>query len=187
MHIKPNNSIIGVVLILLATLLLSFRSILVKLAYTENISLMDLFYFRFLFTVPLLFCFAFYQKGKKLFSTILNKDIFLYCALAGFFGYYLATLSDFHSLQLINANINRIILYSFPIYVLIFNSIISKKLPSNTEILSFILVQLFLLFVLGGTDIKLLSSISKSGVFLALLAAISYSIYIIINQQVGKK
>jgi len=42
----------------LATLLLSFRSILVKLAYIEKVAVMDLFYYRFLFTVPLLLSFA---------------------------------------------------------------------------------------------------------------------------------
>ncbi len=181
-----NNSVLGAFLVILATLLLSFRSILVKLAYIEEIAVMDLFYYRFLFTLPLLLGFSFYKKKKELFTTIINKKIAVNCILAGFFGYYLATLSDFYSLTLIDANINRIILYTFPAYVLILNSIIERKLPQTRDIFFFILVQIGLFFVLGGFNLSLTSA-NKIGAALALCAAISYSIYIIINQQTGKK
>jgi len=181
-----NDSLFGVSLVLLATLLLSFRSILVKLAYIEEVSVMDLFYYRFLFTLPLLLGFAFYKKKKDLFTAILNKKIAISCVLAGFFGYYLATLSDFHSLKLIDANINRIILYTFPAYVLILNSVVEKRIPGARDIFFFALVQIGLFFVLGGFNLSLTSA-NKTGAVLALLAAISYSIYIIINQQTGKK
>ena len=181
-----NDSLFGVSLVLLATLLLSFRSILVKLAYIEEVSVMDLFYYRFLFTLPLLLGFAFYKKKKDLFTAILNKKIAISCVPAGFFGYYLATLSDFHSLKLIDANINRIILYTFPAYVLILNSVVEKRIPGARDIFFFALVQIGLFFVLGGFNLSLTSA-NKTGAVLALLAAISYSIYIIINQQTGKK
>ena len=181
-----NDSLLGIIFVLLATLLLSFRSILVKLAYIEEVAVMDLFYYRFLFTIPLLIGFAFYKKKKELFTAIINKRIAISCILAGFFGYYLATLSDFHSLKLIDANINRIILYTFPAYVLILNSVIEKKLPQARDIFFFALVQIGLFFVLGGFNLSLTSA-NKIGAILALLAAISYSVYIIINQQTGKK
>lgn len=181
-----NDSLLGIFFVLLATLLLSFRSILVKLAYIEKVVVMDLFYYRFLFTVPLLLAFAFYKKRKDLFTTILDKRIAISCILAGFFGYYLATLSDFHSLKLIDANINRIILYTFPAYVLILNSIVERRLPGARDVFFFALVQIGLFFVLGGFNLSLTSA-NKIGAVLALLAAISYSIYIIINQQTGKK
>ncbi len=176
----------GTCLILLATFLLSFRSILVKFAYTEKIAIMDLFYFRFLFTIPLLLIFSYSKKGKKLFKLIMNKEIFVSCLLAGFFGYYLATLLDFHALALIDANISRIILYSFPIYVLAINHIIKKTLPTAKEIIIFIIVQIALFFVLGGFNFHY-SQINKLGALLSLFSAFSYALYIIINQETGKK
>mgnify|MGYP005631111935 FL=1 len=181
-----NDSGLGILLILIATLLLSVRSILVKLAYIENVQVMDLFYLRFLFTIPLLIAFAYFKKGSELFYKIKTPRIFIGCFLAGFFGYYLATLADFHSLKLINANINRIILYSFPVYVIIWNCLIVKRLPSLNEIITFTFVQSCLIFVLGGFNVDL-KGINIKGVILALIAAISYSIYIILNQQIGKK
>lgn len=180
------NSSSGIVLILLATILLSIRSILVKLAYAENILVMDLFYYRFLFTVPLLWIFASITQRQKFYKKIYNKEIAIPCILAGLFGYYLATLVDLYSLKLIDANIQSIIVYTFPIYVLIWHSIIKKELPSKLDIISFSLVQVALYFVLGGFNLSLLEA-NKSGALFAFLTAISYSIYIIINQQTGKK
>ncbi|NQY74377.1 MAG: EamA family transporter [Candidatus Margulisbacteria bacterium] len=98
----------------------------------------------------------------------------------------MATLLDFHSLKLIDANINRLIVYTFPVYVLLLNSIIEKRLPKYKDMIVFASVQIFLFFVLGGIDLSLTFT-DKLGALLALLAAISYSIYIVINQQVGKK
>ncbi|MBL6784913.1 MAG: DMT family transporter [Rickettsiales bacterium] len=183
---KNNNQILGIFLIICATFLLSVRSILVKLAYHEQIAVLDLFYLRFLITVPLLILFAFYKSKKNLLLKICDRKTLLSCSLAGFFGYYLATLSDFYSLKLINANINRIILYTFPIYVIIWNCFIIKKLPSKSDILTFFIIQTSLLFVLEGFNNNFSSS-NIQGIYLALIAAISYSIYIVINQQIGKK
>ena len=175
----------GTFLIIIATFLLSIRSILVKLAYIEQIDVLDLFYLRFLITVPLLLSFAFYKSKKDLFTKICDHKILFNCCLAGFFGYYLATLSDFYSLKMIKANINRIILYTFPIYVIIWNCFISKKLPTKANLITFLIIQICLLFVLGGFNIDFASS-NLHGIYLALIAAISYSIYIVINQQIGK-
>jgi len=180
------NSLIGIIFIICATFLLSFRSILVKLAYGEGILVMDLLYYRFLLTVPLLILFAIAKKGKTTFTTIFHKKIFINCIFAGFFGYYLATLTDFYSLKLINANINRIIVYTFPIYVLFLNAFIHKKLPNKQDIILFLLIQIGLFFTLGGFGISLQKS-DILGILLALAAAISYSVYIIINQQIAKK
>jgi len=183
---KLSNDSFGIALVITATLLLSFRSILVKLAYIEDVSVMSLFYYRFLFTVPLLLSFSFYKKRNLLFTTIASKPTFIGCTVAGLFGYYLATLLDFHSLKLIDANINRLIVYTFPVYVLLLNSIIEKRLPKYKDILVFASVQIGLFFVLGGINLSLTFT-DKAGALLALFAAISYSIYIVINQQVGKK
>lgn len=184
--IKCSNDSFGIALVLTATLLLSLRSILVKLAYIEGVSVMSLFYYRFLFTVPLLLGFSFYKKRRLVFTTILSKPILIGCTFAGLFGYYLATLLDFHSLKLIDANINRLIVYTFPIYVLLLNSIIEKRLPKSTDMLVFASVQVGLFFVLGGIHLSLTFT-DTLGTLFALFASISYAIYIIINQQIGKK
>lgn len=182
-----NNAHIGIICTLTAILLLSFRGILVKLAYQHNISVMDLFYYRFLFSLPLLWGFALYTKRKQLKQLKLNNfNIIISCICAGFFGYYLATLMDFYSLKFIDVNISRVITYTFPAYVLIWNAIIEKRLPQSKYIVAFLIIQIGLYFTLGGLDISLLIA-NKTGAIFALISAISYSFYIIINQQIGKK
>jgi drug/metabolite transporter (DMT)-like permease len=174
-----------VALVLLSVLLLSFRGILTKLAFAENVALMDLFYFRFLIAIPLMWAFALYKFKRKAFD-VFSLHVAVNCLLAGFVGYYLATLADLLSLELIDANINRVILYSFPIYVLMWNSLLERKLPNSRYIVAFLAIQLSLYFLLGGFDVSLIV-MNGEGALWALAAAVSYSIYVIINQETGKK
>jgi drug/metabolite transporter (DMT)-like permease len=182
--LKSKN--IAVIFILLSAILFAFRSILVKFAYQYNISTTDLLYYRFLFTLPLLWSFALFVKKKEFFTKICDKKIAINSFIAGFFGYYLATLFDFYSLELINVNINRVISHTFPIYVIFWNSIINKKWPKKSDIKNFIIIEICLLFTLDifSSD---LSKANKLGAFYAILTAISYSIYYIFNRKIGQK
>ncbi len=171
----------GVIYALTATTLLSFKGIFVKLAYAEEVSLMDLMYYRILFALPLLWTYAYYKKGKDIAQLPTFKQL-LNCILAGFLGYYMATMMDFYSLKHIPVNVSRIFLYTFPIYVLVWNALIDRKLPPIGYILAFILVQIGLYFTLGGFATATIQQ-NRAGAIFALIAAISYSLYIIINQQ----
>lgn len=183
---KSNSASRGILLVLVATLLLAIRSVLVKLAFLENVPVMTLFYYRFVFTVPLLIGFAYIQKRGEFLQRILEKRVFFGCVAAGFFGYYLATLMDFTSLSLIDASVNRLILYSFPIYVLVFSAVLERRWPAGRDVVIFGLVQVGLFFVVGGVEWTL-GRDDWLGALLAWGAAVSYSVYILINQQLGKQ
>jgi drug/metabolite transporter (DMT)-like permease len=176
---------LAILAIITATFLLAIRGILVKQAYIEKIAVMDLFFFRFLIALPLLWLFTIYKKQISFLLKLTKKQL-IKCILAGFFGYYLATLSDFYSLKLIDASINRVILYSFPIYVLSWNALIRRQVPAKKYIITFILIEVSLFFLLGGFNFDQLQN-NKIGGLLALIAAISYSLYVIINQEAGKE
>ena len=180
-----NPSTQGIVFVLLSVILLSFRGILTKYAFAENVSLMDLFYIRFLIAIPLLWLFS-YAKRKKEIPQLLKPKIIRNCLLAGFFGYYFATLTDLYSLKLIDVSINRVVIYTFPAYVLIWNAYITKTIPEPKYIVAFFAIQVALYFVLGGFDISLILH-NKEGALWALAAAIGYSLYVVINQETGKK
>jgi drug/metabolite transporter (DMT)-like permease len=177
---------IAIFFILLSSVLFSFRAILVKFAYKYDISTIDLLYYRFLFTLPLIWSFALFYKKKEFFIKICNWKIAINTFFAGFFGYYLATLFDFYSLEIINVNISRVILHTFPIYVILWNSLLSKSLPKKRDIINFILIEIFLLLAIDIFDTDF-SQTNKIGIFFAFLAAISYSLYYIFNRQIGQK
>lgn len=177
---------IAIFFILLSSMLFSFRSILVKFAYEYGISTTDLLYYRFLFTLPLIWSFAFFYKKKEFFTRICNWKIAINTFLAGFFGYYLATLFDFYSLEKMNVNVNRVILYTFPIYVIFWNAILSKSYPKREDIINFVLIEICLLFAIDIFSEDFLQT-SKTGIFFAFLAAISYSFYYVFNRQIGQK
>lgn len=180
------QALIGFCYAFFALILLSSRSILVKYAYQENILIMDLFYLRFLFALPMLLIFAYYNNKGIFLAKIFDIDILKLTITAGIFGYYLATLLDFHALSLIDANISRVILYIFPIFVIIINSCITKKMPTYKNIVIFFVAFFAVFLTLGGLDINTVSFNIKGGV-LSLLAAISYAVYVIINNKTSNR
>jgi drug/metabolite transporter (DMT)-like permease len=180
------SQISGLIMIVLATVLLSFKSILTKLAYSEGVSVINLLFYRYCFALPVLLIIAYRVKGMALFQVIRSRSLIISCMIAGFFGYYLATLFDFMSLQLMPASMNRLIVYSYPIYVLIFSAIVQRRVPNKLQVISFLLVQIGLFFVLGGFSLQE-SSISILGSLFALFSAMSYALYILLNQETVKK
>jgi drug/metabolite transporter (DMT)-like permease len=177
----------GIYFSIIATILLSIRPIIVKLCYAENIAVNDLLYYRFLIAAPLILSFSLIAKGINANLEIFkNKKIVTSLFFAGFFGYYLATMADFYSLSLIDANINRIILYSFPLYVILINFIKNRQKPSYKFMIIFIIIEICL-FVIFSDAKNYNKTINQLGIILAFISAISYACYIIINQETGKK
>lgn len=176
----------GYIFAFLALLSLSFRSALVKLAYQQNILTMDLFFLRFFFAIPMLFLLAYYNNREDFFIKISDFKVLRMTFLAGIFGYYLATLMDFYALALIPANVSRIILYIFPIFVVIINALITKKSPDLRVVTVFFLALLAVFLVMGGVDLNIVT-LNATGAYFSLLAALSYAIYIIINNSVANK
>lgn len=176
----------GYIFAFLALLSLSFRSALVKLAYQQNILTMDLFFLRFFFATPMLFLLAYYNNRDDFFIKVSDSKVLKMTFLAGIFGYYLATLMDFHALALIPANVSRIILYIFPIFVIFINALITKKVPDSKVVAIFFLAFISVFLVMGGVDLNILS-VNATGAYFSLLAALSYAIYIVINNSVASK
>ncbi len=134
----------------------------------------------------MLLALAYFKKGRDVHVTLMNKNVLIPAIFAGLFGYYLATLLDFYSLQLIAAGVSRVIISLFPIFVLILNSIYKKSLPDLKTVILFLMAFIGVFMLLGGYNLNIVK-INLIGVLLALLATFSYSLYVIINGEVVKR
>ncbi|QCI13152.1 DMT family transporter [Pseudomonas putida] len=120
----------GALYAVLAALGFSFKAIFVKLAYAcgavDAISLLAL---RMGLSLPLFAWLVWFSRGQS--STPLGLGDGLRVALLGLLGYYLASLFDFYGLQYISAGLERLILFTYPTLVLIFQAIALRERPSS--------------------------------------------------------
>ncbi|MDH0647935.1 DMT family transporter [Pseudomonas sp. GD03858] len=113
----------------LAALGFSFKAIFVKLAYAAGpVDAISLLALRMLLALPLFAWLVWASRGRG--DTPLSLPDGLRVALLGLLGYYLASLFDFYGLQYISAGLERLILFTYPTLVLIFQAIVQRERPT---------------------------------------------------------
>jgi drug/metabolite transporter (DMT)-like permease len=122
------NFIAGLCLVLLGALGFSAKSILVKLAYAASSELdaITLMALRMLFALPI-FLLAALWHNKKTQPQPLRKKEWLVVVLLGLDGYYLASYLDFYGLQYISAGLERVILFLYPTFVVLFSALAYRR------------------------------------------------------------
>jgi drug/metabolite transporter (DMT)-like permease len=122
------NVVIGCALVLLGALGFSAKAILIKLAYAASAPLdaISLLALRMLFAMPLFVLVALWHN-KKSPAPALDRTQWLVVIVLGLIGYYLASYLDFVGLQYISAGLERVILFLYPTFVVLFSAILHRR------------------------------------------------------------
>lgn len=140
---------LAVISVLLSSFLFSAKAILIKYSYLQDDLLngTNLLALRMGFALPFFLLMVVFGKNQKQ-PSLSDRWRLL---IAGFFGYYLASILDFIGLEYITASLERIILFLYPTLTVLFTAFIYKKPISKT-------VFLALLLSYGGTLMVMLAS-----------------------------
>lgn len=119
----------------LAALGFSFKAIFVKLSYAAGpVEAVSLLAMRMGLSLPL-FAWLVWASRREANSPLTPFDL-LRAALLGLLGYYLSSLFDFYGLQYISAGLERMILFTYPTLVLIFQAIALRERPTARTLLA---------------------------------------------------
>lgn len=133
MTIRKNPAYIigGVAMCVAGSVFFSTKAIFVKLTYAvypvDPISLLAL---RMIFSLPFFIVSAALSSNRKENIRFTNRQ-WLYVAVIGLLGYYISSFLDFLGLQYVSAGIERLILFTYPTFVLIISALVLKK-PATT-------------------------------------------------------
>jgi drug/metabolite transporter (DMT)-like permease len=178
--VKKKLNLAGFGIALLGAILFSTKAIFVKLAFhathTDAITLLGL---RMLFSLPFYVVIAFVSSRKEGNVRITPKQWF-YIALTGMFGYYISSLFDFIGLQYITAGLERLILFLYPTFSVLLNTLIFKEKLSKTQIIALLLTYLGIGIAYYG-ELKLDTSNPNFfyGSLMVFLCSITYSFYLV--------
>ena len=146
----------GSLFAVLAALGFSFKAIFVKLAYAAGpVDAISLLAMRMAMALPL-FVWLVWFSGRQSPSRLTPADA-LRVTLLGLLGYYLSSLFDFYGLQYISAGLERLILFTYPTLVLIFQAIALRERPTTRTLAAMGLCYL-------GLGIAFVHDVSISGV-----------------------
>jgi drug/metabolite transporter (DMT)-like permease len=106
----------------------------------------------------------------------------LAAAIAGIICYYIGALVDFWALTLIDASVERVLLFSYPALVVLIGSVRARRAPETRVVIALLVTYLGIFFVMGGVDLAELRA-NLFGAGLVLIAALTTAIYFLIGEH----
>jgi len=106
----------------------------------------------------------------------------LAAAVAGITCYYVGALVDFWALTLIDASIERVLLFSYPAIVVLIGSMLTRRAPEARVVAAMVVTYIGIFFAMGGIDLAELQA-NLFGASLVLVAALTTAIYFLIGER----
>lgn len=180
----PGLDRLALVLVLGGALLLAAKGIFAKLLYAEGVELEALLVTRALVSLPFIWGWA-VLRGElpRLFAA--PRRAIAAAAFGGLSGYYVGTWFDFRALQLIDASLERVLLFTYPALVVIARAMLRGAWPARRELLAALTAYAGVAFAVGGFDADLWSANGKGAAYV-LISAATFAVYLLANEQVGR-
>jgi len=173
----------GYFLVVLAALGFSFKSILAKFAYGYGVDAMTLMLMRVSISLPVILITLFWMEGRGAFK-ISAKELLL-LAFMGIVGLGCAMLFSFYSLELIEASLSTLVVYTYPALTVVMLLVLFGEKAEASKFISLALTSLGLLMVVRADQSDFLS-LNIKGVVFALVAALCFALYNVLSEKALK-
>ena len=146
----PTGGLLGTLLVAAGAVLLASKGLFAKSLYAQGLNHNDVAAIRSVLAVPgfLIVALALHGRSKSLarvqtyghsqdqrYSTQL-ADV-LGAMFAGVLCYYFGALANFYALSLIQANVERALLFSYPAMVIVFHALWTRERPATSTPVSY--------------------------------------------------
>jgi drug/metabolite transporter (DMT)-like permease len=176
---RPPSKRLGYVLAAGGAMMFATKGIVIKLALIEGVGVLTTLTWRMIIAVPIFALIGWlgYRHKKRL-----NPEFFVPRAAllktigVGTLGYYLASYLDFAGLEYITAQLDRLILMTSPIFVVLISAVLHRQ-PLSLKTISALLLSYIGLALIFWRDLGLDGTTVILGSALVLGAAVSYAIY----------
>ncbi|MCO4852130.1 DMT family transporter [Bacillus vallismortis] len=175
---KSRETALGTVFLLIGTVCFASKSIWIKWAYQMGAEPDAVLLYRQLFAVPLFWLiFLLYRPSMP--GCNKKGDLVKACC-AGVFCFFLSPLLDFIGLIHVSAMVERILLMSCPIFVILFTACRDRNMVTIQDLLTVLAVMFGLFFALGGWDTELFQANMIGSAFILLSSAV-YAGYLVLS------
>jgi drug/metabolite transporter (DMT)-like permease len=168
-------------LVAAGAMLFASKGLFAKELYARGVGSDALTAVRALIALPLFWGFAFAREGVAT-SLRASRRAIIAAAMAGFLCYYLGALVNFHALTLIDASVERVLLFGYPAIVVVVTALMARRWPARSTVLAVMLTWIGIFCVAGGFDLATLRA-NATGAFWVILSGLSYGIYFLIAER----
>lgn len=173
----PQSLRTGVLLVVAGTLAFSTKSVLVKLAYGDDVQAdaVTIMAIRMLLALPAFLLAAAWSRQRKTTVPLAPMDWAGVLAL-GFLGYYLSSFLDFSGLAYVTAGMERMVLFTYPTLVVLITAVLRRRAVERRMMLALVAsyTGLALMFLAGAFARQHDATV---GTVLVFGAAISFAVF----------
>lgn len=174
--------LVGIALALAGAALFATKGIIVKLALAEGVDDLTTLTWRMIIAVPIFLTVGLLGYRRKLRARapgdapVLTRKTLLQTLGVGLIGYYIASYLDFGALTYISAQFDRLILLTYPFFVVLFGAIFFKRRLTRGMLLA-LLVSYAGIAVIFSRDFAVEGDHVLLGAAMVFGAAIAYAVY----------
>lgn len=164
------------------TALFALKSIFIKLAYTQGVDTVTLLTLRMLVAAPFYLAVLLWLVYKTKVTRPAQQDLLAIIAL-GSISYYASAYFDMQGLNYISAQLERLMLYTYPLMTAVLGWLLFKEAITPRIVLALVLTYsgVLLLYAfeakLGGSNVGL-------GVVLVTISALIFAVYLVYSKRV---
>lgn len=172
------NQTIGFVFAAAGAILFSTKAIAIKLAYQESVDAETLLALRMLLSLPFYAAIGLHSLRDRLQTGrgLPTRRLVMLTLVVGLLGYWVSSYLDFLGLEYISAQVERLILFTYPLFVVIFGALLFGQRVSRRAVIAVGISYLGLIVIFGQNAL----TGGRAGVIgglLVLAAAIVFAFY----------
>ncbi|CCN71542.1 DMT family transporter [Vibrio nigripulchritudo] len=172
----------GVMFALAGTVMFSVKPVFIKLAYEYGGDATSIMSLRALSSLPLYIAILFWLCRSQESRTSLRTHGWQ-AALVGILGYYFAALLDILALEHISAQLERLVIFLFPSFVVAISWIFMKEKPKPGTITAILLGYLGVAFIVSH-DMQQLGDKVWLGSLMAAGSALIFAVYLVLSKRI---
>jgi len=172
----------GALFVMAAAALFAVKGLFAKALYARGVHYDTVVTVRALVALPLFVAAAGMRDGGLGRIVRAKPRSLLIAAFAGFLCYCVGALTDFYALTMLDASIERVLIFSYPAIVVVIGSTLTRTLPAPSVVVGTVLTYVGIFFAIGGIDVEMLRA-NWVGATWVLASALTYAVYYIISER----
>jgi len=182
-QLHERTVLIGFLFAFIGTLLFSFKSIFIKLAYAQGLNTDSVLMLRMAISLPIYLGIMVVLLGRKEIKKQAIKDNILLIIFLGFIGYFLASWLNLKGLEYISASLERLTLFTYPIFTALLGAMFFAT-PLNRKIIISLVLTYLGLWVVFSQELEVSGDKTLTGMMFVVLSALSFSFYVLLGKKV---